>query len=65
MKECGVCYEIKLQKYFPCSHSVCQNIGGIINEETGLLILDISETEMKLLEFLEILKFRNLGEMMK
>ena len=23
MKECGVCYEIKLQKYFPCSHSVC------------------------------------------
>ena len=24
MKECGVCYEIKLQKYFPCSHSVFQ-----------------------------------------
>lgn len=23
MKECGVCYEIKLERFLPCSHSVC------------------------------------------
>lgn len=23
MKECKICYEIKLEKFLPCSHSVC------------------------------------------
>ena len=23
MKECGICYETKLEKFFPCGHSAC------------------------------------------
>ena len=23
MKECGICYEVKLPRFFPCNHSVC------------------------------------------
>ena len=25
MKECGICYETKLQRFLPCKHSVCHD----------------------------------------
>ena len=25
MKECNICYEIKLEKFLPCNHSVCHD----------------------------------------
>lgn len=25
MKECSICYEVKMEKFLPCSHSVCHD----------------------------------------